>query len=103
MQQHNTERQQNNPGPGLMAYMQPALRLSPCSVVNCVTCVHDPDRREAVEAHSLTHYGEGGGDETLAANQGPSCGQHKAWPVDRLGNSLHNTDSKCSYIVIADV
>lgn len=74
MQQHNTERQHINPGPESMTLMQPEFRLSPCSVVNCVTCVHEPDRRETVEAHGLTHNGEGGGDETLAANQGPSCG-----------------------------
>jgi hypothetical protein len=62
-------------------------------MIGYFTCVQDSDRGEAVEAHGLAHNGEGGGDQTLAANQGPSCGNHKAWPVHGLWDSLH--DSSC--------
>lgn len=62
-------------------------------MIGYFTCVQDFDRGEAVEAHGLAHDRKRGGDQTLAADQGPSCGNHKAWPIHGLWDSLH--DSSC--------
>ena len=53
------------------------------------TCVKHSEGREAFEAHGLANDREGGGDQALAAYECPCCGQHKAGPVDRLWDSLH--------------
>jgi len=73
--------------------------------VESITCVQDFDRREAIETHGLAHDGEGGGNQTLAANQSPSGGNHKAWPIHRLWNGLHiyntkfNMDMNCAFLL----